>query len=393
MMSRKAVVLALGLALAACSGRVHPSAYVPGDPDAATDAGPGKHHDASTGDMDATMSASDGGHDASDTGPHEPDADAGMCLSVRSADLVKELMAAPFLDKTASTKMLIAGPDDARFKAAGSAAIAWSRGDACAFRAAAHTMGYRAEIIEDSVTSKRHWVLFDDSSSFDGVFAFRAPEELAITRPLVIDSPHLGFDFEDDRAALAYRELDAVAFLQNTAYRCNDPTCSGCDAVQDYACGATCTASSDVVHSVKQLYFAVYDGLESARNDFHFEYHGSAKDVLATGCKSTAHLSQGSTRTLTASDDDGTFPNHFWKTLSGKLGESCVCYHQRETGCLLSGSAATTARRTNSEAAHQTLDACTRAPSTLAGRFVHFEAYGVHVADVIAALSTSLPLE
>ena len=133
--------------------------------------------------------------------------------------------------------------------------------------------------------------------------------------------------------------VGAVALLQNTAHRCNLADLSGCSNVVNYACGAGGVRASDAVHATAHLYYAVYDGLEQARDDLHLEYHGAAATANAAGCAGTAHISQASNKKLSAQADDGTFPSRTWQALTARLGDACVCYHQRESGCLLDGAA------------------------------------------------------
>ena len=314
------------------------------------------------------------------------------CLPREEGDLTQRVMAEPFAGRNGPAQMTVVPRGSAVWEAGRSAALAWARGDCPAFLGAAQQMGYRAVSLRDSATGQRHWLLTDAGGAqgrYNGVFAFRHPAERDAARPLVIDAPHRGYDWNDDRAVRAYRQTDAVAFLQNTAHRCNLADCSGCSAVQSYPCG--CERESDVVHSTNHLYYAVYDGLESARDDLHLEYHGAAASANAAGCVGTAHVSQASSQKLSAAQDDGTYPNRFWQALQRRLGDTCVCYHQRETGCQLNGFASTCGRRTNQEAG-AAVDTCTTGPAGLARRFVHFEAYNVSPDDVIAALQEAIPV-
>jgi hypothetical protein len=316
------------------------------------------------------------------------------CLPVSEEDLAALIGALPLAPSSGTPRMAVYDTSSPQWRAAHDAALAWAAADCPAFAAAARGMGYRAREIRDRVTGHHHWVLTDESASYNGVFVFRAPAERAAALPLVIDAPHLGFDFRDTRAVLAYRDVPGVALLQNTAHRCNANVCSGCSRISNYACTdcegmADGPRVSDVVHSVNQLYYAVYDGLEEARDDLHFEYHGAGSQAQATGCSGTAHISQASSIKLDAAVDDGTFPNRFWRALQARIGEGCVCYHQRQTGCQLNGGGSTPGRRTNEEAAGP-VNECTQAPGKLAGRFLHFEQYRVDVQDVIPALRAAL---
>ncbi len=314
------------------------------------------------------------------------------CLKHTAADLLVYLAAAPYSGSAAMT-MPIWETASAKWQAARAAALAWANKDCASFAIAAQTMGYEAVRLEDATTRRNYWVLRDVSSQFQGVFAFRDPGELTGTRSLVIDSPHFGFDFRDDRALRLFRDVNAVAFLQNTAHRCNVTSCSGCSEVQNYACEGTCMRDSDVVHATRNGYFAIYDGLEAARDDLHFEYHGASMGNNLPGCVGTAHISQASSMKLTPAEDDGTYPNRFWTAIKKGVGDACACYHQRETGCRLNGAASTAGRRTNQESspADANLAVCTASPNALSARFVHMEAYNVDPALVLAALSEAVP--
>jgi hypothetical protein len=313
------------------------------------------------------------------------------CLRVVRDDLAAYVMAAPYATSSGAARMAVVASTSDLWRAGRRAAMAWAADDCAGFADAARAMGYDAVELVDTVRGGRHWVLREPSGSrFNGVFVFAAPAERARARALVIDSPHRGFDFNDDRAVVAYRETRAVAFLQNTAHRCNLDVCSGCSTISNYACGG-CVVESDVAHSSNQLYYAVYDGLEAARDDLHFEYHGASAANNAAGCSGTVHLSQASSRDLTPAIDDGTYPNRLWRALESSLGAACVCYHQRETGCQLNGAGSTEGRRTNQEATGAIVDVCTTAPPGLAARFAHFEAYNIPVARVIAALNEAVP--
>lgn len=373
-MSRRPIPLALVLGLAAaCNTPDLPSA------------------DLAAG-ADLTASADDLAGPADLAPPADLAAAPSACLTETSGDLAQVVMNAPFAGRNGPAQMTIVPVGSPRWLAGRRAALAWAAADCAAFRAAATDMGYRASLLRDTVSGTRHWVLVDDSQLYNGVFVFRAPEELAAARPLVVDAPHLGYDFTDDRAVRVYRELGAVALLQNTAHRCNLADLSGCSNVVNYACGAGGVRASDAVHATAHLYYAVYDGLEQARDDMHLEYHGAAATANAAGCAGTAHISQASNKKLSAQADDGTFPSRAWQALTARLGDACVCYHQRESGCLLDGAASTAGRRTNQEAPlmMSTGDVCTASPPGLAARFVHMEQYNVAVTDVIAALKAAL---
>jgi len=317
---------------------------------------------------------------------------ANDCLKHVAADLLDYLAAAPYSGSAAMTMPIWETTSD-KWQAARVAALAWANKDCASFATAARTMGYEAVRLEDAATGRNYWVLRDVSSQFQGVFAFRDPGELTGTRSLVIDSPHFGFDFRDDRAIRLFRDVNAVAFLQNTAHRCNVTSCSGCSEVQNYACDGTCMRDSDVVHAIRNGYFAVYDGLEAARDDLHLEYHGAGVSNNLPGCAGTVHISQASSMKLTPAEDDATYPNRFWTAMKKGVGDACACYHQRQTGCRLNGAASTAGRRTNQESspADANLAVCTASPSALSARFVHMEAYNVDPALLLAALSEAVP--
>jgi hypothetical protein len=323
---------------------------------------------------------------------------AGSCLpQTEETDIVDYVMTAPFAQKV-NEGMKIWDTTSAEWTAARDAARAWANNDCSRFLEAARTMKYTAKILRDATNGHSYWVLRDNTEqpSYQGVFAFRAPEEVTDARPLVIDAPHMGSDYKstDSRAIRLFRDVNAVAFLQNTAHRCSLKTISGCSEVtSSYACGAGGVRDSDVVHSVKHAYFAVYDGIESMRDDFHFEYHGAGKSTNAPNCAGTVHVSQASNMSLTVEEDEGTYPSRVWHKLEEKLGPDCVCYHQREKGCKLNGGASTSGRRTNAEAFFQApsaSNACLVNSEALARRFVHFEGYNIDEKFVIAALQEVL---
>jgi hypothetical protein len=233
-------------------------------------------------------------------------------------------------------------------------------------------------------------VLLEKARRYNGLFVFRAPAERAKARPLTITAPHSGYDFHDHRAIRLYREVQAVAYLQNTSHRCNASACSGCTEMPGYACGG-CPRASDAAHSVDNLLFAVYSGLEAVRKDLRFEYHGAGAHALLAGCRGSAHISQGGKLLLTAAQDDNTYPSRFWRAMEKRLGPQCVCYHQREPGCQLPGTTSVLGRLTNEEPSSP-FDPCGQAATRLSGRFVHFEWHLVPLEDVVAALSEAVPL-
>ena len=145
------------------------------------------------------------------------------------------------------------------------------------------------------------------------------------------------------------------------------------------------------------LQFAVFAALEatrthdSARPWLHFEYHGMAARPPQPGCTGVAQVSQGSPSPLPAAVDEGTYPNRFWRALEARIGDPCVCYHQRERGCLLPGSFSVFGRLVNQESSGP-FDPCTQEATRLSGRYVHFEWHQVAVEDVAAALAAAVPL-
>ncbi|MDQ3233585.1 MAG: hypothetical protein M3Q07_17340 [Pseudobdellovibrionaceae bacterium] len=259
---------------------------------------------------------------------------ASSCLAVATeTDIIEYVMAAPFAMR-GNKSMRVWETDSKEWQAARNAAVAWAKGDCRAFADAARTMSYEAKLLRDSASDQSYWVLRDNKvrPSHQGVFAFRAPEEMHKARGLVIDAPHMGTDyrFDDSRAVRTFRDTGAVAFLQNTAFRCSLSTTSGCSTVTSiYACGGKEMRDSDVVHSVRHGYYAVYDGIESVRDYMHFEYHGAAGSTNAPGCLGTAHLSQASSTPLSPDEDDGTYPHRLWQALEKQLDPKCA----RAFGC------------------------------------------------------------
>lgn len=322
--------------------------------------------------------------------PHAAPVSAGSCLPIRRADLVKLIAEQPLATGEGDSKFVAVSRGAPRWLAGFNLALAWENDDCPAFADFAAKMGYQASELIDEPTGEHHYVLLEKSGRHNGLLVLRAPAERAAARPLTITAPHLGSDFRDDRAIGLYRQVKAVAYLQNTAQPCSSPVCSGCTPVPAYACGG-CPRASDAAHSVDHLLFAVYAGLEAVRKDLRFEYHGTAGSPAPPGCRSSAHLSQGSTLTLTAQKDDGTAPSRFWRALEQRLGPACVCYHQRERGCLLPGTASIFGRLTNEEPTTP-FDPCGQPSPRLSGRFLHFEGPQVAVEDLAAALATAVPL-
>ena len=314
----------------------------------------------------------------------------GSCLPTRRADLVKLIAEQPLAAGDGDSKFVAVSRGAPRWLAGFNLALAWENDDCPAFADFAAKMGYKAWEIIDEPTGEHHYVLLEKSGRHNGLIVLRAPAERAAARPLTITAPHLGADFRDDRAIRLYQKVKAVAYLQNTAQPCSSPVCSGCTAVPAYACGG-CPRASDAAHSVDHLLFAVYAGLEAVRKDLRFEYHGTGKPAARPRCRSSAHLSQGSQLTLPAPKDDGTPPSRFWRALEQRLGPACVCYHQRERGCLLPGTASIFGRLTNEEPTTP-FDPCGQPATRLSGRFLHFEGPEVSVDDIAAALAAAVPL-
>lgn len=319
-----------------------------------------------------------------------PPVGAGSCLPTRRVDLVKLIAEQPLADGEGDGKFVSVSRGAPRWLAGFNLALAWENDDCPAVADFAAKMGYQASEIIDEPTGEHHYVLLEKSGRHNGLLVLRAPAERAAARPLTITAPHLGSDFRDDRAIRLYQKVKAVAYLQNTARQCSSPVCSGCTAVPAYACGG-CPRASDAAHSVDHLLFAVYAGLEAVRKDLRFEYHGTGRLAALPGCRSSAHLSQGSQLTLTAQKDDGTPPSRFWRALEQRLGPACVCYHQRERGCLLPGTASVFGRLTNEEPTTP-FDPCGQPSPRLSGRFLHFEGPEVSVEDLAAALTAAVPL-
>ena len=320
-------------------------------------------------------------------------APTASCLPQRRVDLVKlvaeQAVLAPPGDANAA-QFVAVSRGSPRWMAGFNLGVAWENDDCPGFAGFARQMGYEAVEVTDPPTGGHHFVLLPRVGRHNGLFVFRAPAERARARPLTISAPHVGADFSDDRAIRLYREVKAVAYLQNNAHPCSSPACSSCSAVPDYPCGG-CPRASDAAHSVDNLLFAVYAGLEAVRKDLHFEYHGAGASAALPGCPAAAHLSQGSTVALSPKQDDGSYPSRFWRSLERRLGPQCVCYHQRESGCKLPGSTSVLGRMTNEEPT-ATFDPCGQPATRLSGRLLHFEWHQVAVTDVIAALTEAVPL-
>jgi hypothetical protein len=344
---------------------------------------------------------------------------ATSCLKERKADLAELVMVQPLAPRSGGSKMVPITRGSPRWMAAFNAILAWENDDCEAFAAFTEKMGYAAVQVLDSVTNTRHWLVVERSPGndslfgstpgeervdarsqrFNGVFILRAPKERAHARRLIINAPHFGYDFKDNRAIQLYRQLGATALLQNSAHRCNLDACSGCGGFPGYACGG-CPRISDAAHSVDNLMFAIFAALEGTRTHdgatpwLHFEYHGMAtrpqsSPALAT-CAGIGEVSQGSTVKLTVAADEGSYANRFWRGLQKRLGAQCVCYHQRQSGCLLPGTHSVFGRLVNQESPVP-FDPCTQEATRLSGRYIHFEWDRVPLETVAGALAEAVP--
>jgi hypothetical protein len=114
------------------------------------------------------------------------------------------------------------------------------------------------------------------------------------------------------------------------------------------------------------------------------------KNAAPFGCSGVAQVSQGATTQLAASADEGSYPSRFWHGLEKRLGPQCVCYQQRERGCLLPGTHSVFGRLVNQESPVP-FDPCTQEATRLSGRYVHFEWQNVPVEAVAEALAEAVP--
>ncbi len=329
------------------------------------------------------------------------------CLPQRRADLAQILaeQARAHSDPQAP-KMVTLTRGSPRWMAAFNAVLAWENDDCKAFAAFAEFMGYKALEVLDTVSATHHWLLLEPADGppgqhtqrWNGVFVLRAPAERTRARRLVITAPHLGSDFSDDRAARLYQKLEATALLLNSAERCNLESCSGCSSVPGYACGG-CVRASDAAHSVDNLLFALFSALEGTRTHdgakpwLHFEYHGMAvrpqKYANLLQCRGIAEISQGGTAELPAAVDNGSYPHRFFLALQKRLDPRCVCYHQRQRGCLLPGTHSVFGRLVNQESSTP-FDPCTQEATRLSGRYIYFEWYDLPVDIVAGALAEAI---
>lgn len=335
----------------------------------------------------------------------QPPKPAGPCLPVETADLAELIARQPFAPaaderKEGDPRLVPVTRGSPRWMSAFNAALAWVNDDCPAFAEFAKQMGYRAREIVDQPTGQRHWLLSEEAERHNGLFVFRAPAERDRGRPLTITAPHQRADFLDLRAVHLYRKTEAAALLLNTAHPCSLESRSGCSEDKDepLVCGGP-ARTSDLAHSVDHLMLAVYAGLEVTRKDQRFEYHASGptptqsvqKNVQISGCPATAHLSQGSKQRLLAVEDEGAWPSRLWRGLEARLGDRCVCYHQREAGCLLPGATSIFGRLTNEETSRP-FDPCGQPSERLSRRFAHLDGVDVPLEAVAAAIQEALPL-
>lgn len=330
-----------------------------------------------------------------------PPKPAGPCLPVETADLLELIAQQSFAPAASERKdgdpsMVLVSRGSPRWMAAFNAALAWVNDDCSAFVEFAKQMGYRAREIIDRPTGQHHWLLSEEAGRHNGLFVFRAPGERDRGRPLTITAPHQRADYLDLRAVQLYRKTEAAALLINTAHPCSLESRSGCSEDKDepLVCGGPARAS-DLAHSVDHLMLAVHAGLEVTRKDQRLELHASGlmpgQNVQIAGCPATAHLSQGSKQRLLAVEDEGTWPNRLWRGLETRLGDRCVCYHQREAGCLVPGATSIFGRLTNEETSRP-FDPCGQPSERMSRRFAHLDGADIPVEAVAAAINEALPL-
>lgn len=330
------------------------------------------------------------------------------CLPQRLGALSGLLSTQP-VAKKGGAKMVTVTRGSPRWMAAFNAILAWENDDCEAFSAFIEKMGYSAIELRDPATGHKSWVVLEDGRPeaprrYNGLFVLRAPSELAGARRLVISAPLAASKAgEGSHAAELYEKLHAAALLVSTAERCSLETCSGCGAVPGYACGG-CTRASDAAHSVDNLLFAWFAALEATRTHngarpyLHFEFTElTAKrpnsPAALPGCSSLASLSQGNSVTSFGSSqpsDDGSYPVRFWRALEKRLGEKCVCYHQRERGCSLEEKQSVLGRLVSQESPGP-FDPCTQEATRLSSRHIHLEWRNLPVETVVSALAEAVP--
>ena len=80
-----------------------------------------------------------------------------------------------------------------------------------------------------------------------------------------------------------------------------------------------------------------------------------------------------------------------WRALGARLGERCVCYHQRDSACRLPGTSSVFGRLTNEEPAGP-FDPCGQPSTHLSRRYAHLDGHDVPVEALAAALQEAVPL-
>jgi hypothetical protein len=324
------------------------------------------------------------------------------CLPQRQGDLAQILKSQSLARAGAAQKavMVPVTRGSPRWMAAFNAVLAWENDDCEAFSAFAEKMGYEAVELHDSPTGARSWLVAEkDGGRHNGLFVLRAPDEARRARRLILTAPLLGADFGDGRAARLYQQLSATALLMNTAERCSLNTCSGCAAVKSYACGG-CSRASDAAHSVDNLLFALFAALEATRTHngarpwLHFEYQAVAPPSrIDPSCAGLGQLTPGPGRgepLLPIEGEATSYPRRFYEALRKRLGDKCVCYHQRERGCSLQETQSVLGRLVNQESPGP-FDPCTQEATRLSGRHLHFEWVNIPLETVAAALAEAVP--
>lgn len=325
------------------------------------------------------------------------------CLPQRAGPLSTLLSTQPTAKK-GGARMVTVTRGSPRWMAAFNAILAWENDDCEAFSAFVEKMGYSAVEMRELATGHKSWVVFEDGKPeaprrYNGLFVLRAPSELPRARRLVISAPLAGSKAaEGSRAAELYEKLHAAALLVSTAERCSLETCSGCGAVPGYACGG-CTRASDAAHSVDNLLFALFAALEATRTHngarpyLHFELTQRLKPPAVPGCGGLAQLSEGSVGlpgTAAQPGDENSYPVRFWRALEKRLGEKCVCYHQRERGCFLEERQSVLGRLVSQESPGP-FDPCTQEATRLSGRHLHLEWHNLPVETIVSALAEAVP--
>lgn len=326
-----------------------------------------------------------------------------VCLPQRSGELAALLSTQPMAKRGGATKMVTVTRGSPRWMAAFNAILAWENDDCEAFSAFIEKMGYSAIELREPSTGHKSWVVLEEGPldaprRYNGLFVLRAPSELARARRLVISAPLAGSKVgEGAQAAALYEKLNAAALLVSTAERCSLQTCSGCGAVPGYSCGG-CTRASDAAHSVDNLLFALFAALEATRTHngarpyLHFELTRRLTPPAAVpGCAGLASLSAGHLAPAPPSQGaESSYPVRFWQALEKRLGEKCVCYHQRERGCSLEEKQSVLGRLVNQESGGP-FDPCTQEATRLSSRHLHLEWHNLPVETVVSALAEAVP--